>query len=69
VTEGFVDSNKSGVLQVCLIDGVAHYEHVIDANSNEQERNESVHSCVLSSTNVHEAKARCVGQNDADETD
>ena len=69
VSESLVDTNEGRVLQVCLIDCVAHDEHVIDADADEQERNQDVNARLFRTTQEHEAEASRDGKNDAHEAD
>ena len=67
VGQGLDDPLVGGLLDVGLIDGVAEDEHVIDADSNEEEGHELVHASGPSTAQVHEAEAGCVGNSNAEQ--
>lgn len=62
--DGFADAFLGRCLQVCLIDCVANDEHIINTDSNQQERHQVVHSGSLSTKEEAEAEAGSVRQAD-----
>lgn len=63
-----MDSDVVRFLQVRLINSVAQNEHVIDADTDQQERHELMHTSSLATADVHETKARSVGEEDTEKS-
>ena len=68
MTKSFPDALVSRLLQIDLIDGVTHDEHIIDTNTHEQEWHELMHPCASSPAKVHQSKARSVCKHDANDS-
>ena len=62
------DAITGRVLVLGLVDGVAHDEHVIGADADEEERHQLVDAGRLASAQVHEAKSGDVSEGNTDQT-
>ena len=65
---GFSDSLLRRLLQISLINCVTDNKHVIDADTNEEEGDQSVNTSLLTSTDEHETESARVREHDTDET-
>ena len=68
VGKSMMDSVISGLLQVSLVNSVAHDKHVVDANADQQEWHKLMHTCCLAATEVHQTETRGVGEHNTYET-
>ena len=68
MTERLMYSCEGWLVQVSLIDSVTHDKHVIDADTNEEEGDQSVNTSLLTSTDEHETESARVREHDTDET-
>ena len=61
MADGLMDTSECRCLEVSLINGIAHDEHIIDTDTDEQEGDENVHVRLLGPTDKHESKPSSVG--------
>ena len=60
MADSLVDTSERRCLEVSLINSVAHDEHVIDTDTNEQEGDENVHVRFFGPTEEHESEPSSV---------
>ena len=64
---GFYNSIVRLSTQGSLVNRVADYKHVIDTDSNKQERHQTVYTSCLASQSEADAKARSIGKTNTEE--
>jgi len=52
--------------QISLVNGVTDYEHIVDTDSNKQERHQVVNTCNLSTEQVANTKSGAIGKTNAE---
>ena len=64
----FPDSIFCGILQFCLVNSVADHEHVVDSDTDKEERHQVVDAGRFSTQEEHQTETRGVSNTDTDKT-